>query len=806
MKWPEWLSGKERNEIPLPDEVILILTSKCLFPGQVISFKIKSGNEGEELFKGFLGFIFSPGKPKVGEIGTLGVARGEIKNKFSSAKSLSAENERETVKIMVGIRRFRIKGVLKPDRFYHAQIEEVKETIRDPERIKTLIKLVKRDFLELLKLNPEFGICLPSNSDEEMEEEIKRASEKLEDFTEPRELADFIAVCLFSIIDPEEISGILTTLILDERLRKLVKIMEGLIEDEKEIINEWEILRKERMEETLEYHRDQVEFFEEELGEKRSQKSKIEIYRERAKKAQMPPEIQKEFDQELQRLSQMGLFSHESDMIRTWLDYMIDMPWSKSTEDRLDINEAEKILEEDHYGLKKIKDRVLEFLVIRMRKSSAKSPILCFIGPPGTGKTSVGKSIARALGRKFVRISLGGVYDESQLRGHCRTYIGALPGVIVKEIRRVGYNNPVFMIDEVDKIGTGSFHGDPSSALLEILDPEQNNAFNDNYLGVPFDLSKVMFITTGNVAEAIQPALRDRMEIIDFPGYTREEKLEIARKYLIPRKIEQCKLGPNEIKFEDGVLENIVQGYTDEAGVRRLEQVIDSIFRKTAFKIAKKILKKVVVGKDNLIEFLGPPKYLQEAKLKISRPGLAVGLAVTETGGHILFIETVMDKNARRPGILLTGNLGKVMKESALTAASYIRANLNRFKLKMEDYPANARVHVHVPEGATPKDGPSAGISIFMSLFSLLTKRNFRHDVALTGEISLRGDVLPIGGVLSKVLAAKEAGIKTVILPKDNEKDLWDFPSDLKKSLEKGDFEIKFIKKMEEAIPLCLEE
>lgn len=785
------LSKEEKESIPLPKQLLIIPVDQPLFPGAVIRLNIRVNQKIDFEKEKLIGFVLINKQGKFEEIGTMGVMRGGL-----SSNARSSGNYRKFT--VVGIRRFRIKKILQSDPFYLAQVEKVEETINDQGRANSLVVLAKQDFLDAIKIFQEVeGIT-------HRDEEIEKMAEKLKKFTNPGELADFIIVYLIDIkisFSLKEKQALLAALVIDERLEKLVKILEEIRLGLKMEIDLGSDIQKEIREKIL---TKQIEILKKEMG--KGNKSEVEYYLAKAKEAKLPEHVEEVFNRELDNFSQTNPLFPEYNILKTWLDLVVYLPWSNSTEDRVDIEEAEKILEQDHYGLKRVKERVLEFLAVRMRKSSTKGPILCFIGPPGTGKTSVGQSIARAMGRKFIRISLGGVYDESHLRGHRRTYVGALPGIIIQRIREVGCDNPVFMIDEIDKIGTGSFHGDPSSALLEILDPEQNNTFSDRYLDIPFDLSKVMFITTGNTPEFIQPALKDRMEIINFPSYTREEKLEIAKRYLIPKQFEQNALKANEIQFEPGALEMIIKDYTDEAGVRKLEQVIGNICRKTVFRIAKQILSKVVVTKDNLIEFLGPPKYFWEIKSNVSRPGVAIGLAWTPCGGSILFIETVLDKGVGKSEVILTGHLGEVMKESALTAISYIRVHLKELGIEESDYPEKSKIHIHVPQGATPKDGPSAGIAIFASLVSLLLKKNFRNDVAVTGEISLRGVVLPVGGILEKVLAAKEAGIKTVVLPKGNEKDLWDFPSSLKKALEEEEFAIKFIEKMEEIIPLVLEE
>jgi ATP-dependent Lon protease len=467
-------------------------------------------------------------------------------------------------------------------------------------------------------------------------------------------------------------------------------------------------------------------------------------------------------------------------MVRTYLDWLIELPWSKLSEDAIDITEARRILDEDHYGLDKIKRRILEYLAVRKLNPTGKSPILCFVGPPGVGKTSLGQSIARATGRKFVRASLGGVHDEAEIRGHRRTYIGALPGNIVQGIRKGGTRNPVFMLDEMDKLGAG-FHGDPSSALLEVLDPEQNATFRDNYLGVPFDLSQVMFIGTANVLDGIPGPLRDRMEVIELPSYTEDEKVEIAKRYLVRRQLEANGLKLEQIEISEAAIRAIVRDYTREAGVRNLERLIGSVFRNVAVRIAEGTVERVRIEPDNLRPILGPRQVENELAMRTSVPGVATGLAWTPVGGDILFVEAT-----RIPGsgkLILTGQLGDVMKESAQAALSLVKSRARQWGIG-ESLFEKSDIHVHVPAGAIPKDGPSAGVAMFIALVSLLTDRTVRSDTAMTGEISLRGLVLPVGGIKEKVLAAHRAGIARVLLPARNQKDFEDIPESARDNLE----------------------
>jgi ATP-dependent Lon protease len=518
------------------------------------------------------------------------------------------------------------------------------------------------------------------------------------------------------------------------------------------------------------YLRQQMKAIQQELGEGNELQEEVEQYREKIKKAKMPADVTEEAERQLGRLERMHPDAAETATLRNYLDWMVTLPWAKATKDNLDLKKAQKILDEDHYGLEKIKDRIIEHLAVRKLKKDSRGPILCFVGPPGVGKTSLGKSIARALGRKFVRMSLGGVHDEAEIRGHRRTYVGAMPGRVIQSVHQAGTNNPVFMMDEVDKIGA-DFRGDPSSALLEVLDPEQNFAFRDNYLGVPFDLSNVMFVTTANMLDPIQPAFRDRMEIIQLSGYTEEEKLEIAKRHLIPKQVEEHGLKKSQIQFTDEGIRAIINSYTQEAGLRNLEREIAAICRKVAKQIAtgeKKIRK---IHTDNLDQFLGRPKIIQEELLKRDQVGVATGLAWTPVGGDILFVEATAMKG--RGGLTLTGQLGDVMKESVHAALSYARSHAKEFGIS-EDFFSKHDIHVHVPEGAIPKDGPSAGVTMATAILSLLTDTAVHRKIAMTGEITLRGEVLPVGGIKEKVLAARRAKIDTVILPSLNKRDLED--------------------------------
>ena len=543
--------------------------------------------------------------------------------------------------------------------------------------------------------------------------------------------------------------------------------------------------------------REQLKAIKSELGEDDEEDEEFDELRKKIEKAGMPKEVKKEVLKQLNRLENMHPDSSEATVIRTYLDWMVELPWKKASKDQLDIKKAEKILDEDHYDLEKVKERILEYLSVRKLNPKMKGPILCFVGPPGVGKTSLGRSIARSLNRKFVRMSLGGMRDEAEIRGHRRTYIGSMPGRIIQGIKEAGTKNPVFMLDEIDKVGS-DFRGDPSSALLEVLDPEQNSTFTDHYLNVPFDLSKVMFVCTANILDTIPPALLDRMEVIRIPGYTEQEKVKIAKRYLLPRQIEENGLKPEQIAFTDQALSRIIRDYTRESGLRNLEREIGSICRKVARRVAEGATKSFRIIPSNVSKYLGVPRYLEEEREKDLPPGVALGLAWTSSGGEILHVEV-----STLPGkgkLITTGQLGEVMKESAQAALSYARARSDRLNVS-PDFAEKRDIHIHVPSGATPKEGPSAGVTLVMALLSALTNQPLRNDVAMTGEITLRGRVLPVGGIKEKILAAAAAGVKMVIIPAQNAKDLSEVPAELRKNLQ-----VKTVEHIDEVWPLvCLE-
>ncbi len=613
----------------------------------------------------------------------------------------------------------------------------------------------------------------------------------VQSMTSPALLADMVANLLD--IKNEAKQGLLETFDLRRRLDKVLEHLGervGVLRISKEIGDR---TRKEFDERQREHVlREQMRQIQKELGEGEDTAAELAELKKSIDDAGMPEDVHKHALKELKRLQRMGEGSAEGSMLRTYLEWLAELPWKKEETRAIDIAEARKVLDEDHYGLDKIKRRILEHLAVRKLNPDGKSPILCFVGPPGVGKTSLGQSIARATGRRFQRIALGGVHDEAEIRGHRRTYIGALPGNVIQAIKRAESRVCVLMFDEIDKLGTGGFHGDPSSALLEVLDPEQNARFRDHYIGVDFDLSKVMFITTANMLDTIPGPLRDRMEVIQLPGYTEEEKLEIAKRYLVKRQLEANGLAPTQVELGEDTIRKIISDYTREAGVRNLEREIGSVLRNAAMKIAEGFSKKIEIKAEDLHAILGARRFESELAERTSVPGVATGLAWTSVGGDILFIEA--SRTAGTGRLILTGQLGEVMKESAQAALTLAKVFTAQTLEKTD-------IHIHVPAGATPKDGPSAGVAMFLSLISLLSGKPVRSDVAMTGEISLRGLVLPIGGVKEKTLAALRAGIKTVMLPRRNEKDLEDVPAEARQKLE-----FVFLDKVEEAIRTAIGE
>jgi ATP-dependent Lon protease len=678
------------------------------------------------------------------------------------------------VKILVqGVAKARIKRFVKDEKGFFS-VDTVK--IEEPElkeitvEVEAMMRTVKEQSERILQLR---GIVSPD------------ALSILEAIDDPGRLADLVASNLRLKVD--ESQNVLEIIDPVERLRHV----NGLLSKEMELSEVQARIQsqaKEEMSKTQrEYFlREQLRAIQQELGEVDEKGKEIEEYLEKINAAGMPEDVKKEATKQLERLKMMHQDSAEANIIRTYLDWMTDLPWGTSTQDRLDIKAAAKILDEDHYGLDKVKQRILEYLAVRKLNPEKKGAILCFVGPPGVGKTSLGRSIARALGREFYRLSIGGVRDEAEIRGHRRTYIGAMPGRVIQGIKQAGSNNPVFMIDEVDKIGQ-DFRGDPSSALLEVLDPEQNFSFQDHYLNVPFDLSRVMFITTANLTDPIPGPLKDRMEVIELPGYTDQEKLQIAKRYLVTRQVGENGMKVSEVKFSDEAILDLINHYTKEAGVRNLEREIGSICRKVARKIAEKNgrrRKLFRISAKNVSAYLGVPKFMPEQERKEHEVGVSTGLAWTQFGGEILYIEaSVLPCQEGKGGqLVLTGHLGDVMKESAQAGMTYIRSRAKQFGIS-ETFNKDNDIHVHIPAGAIPKDGPSAGITMATAVVSALTNRAVRKDIAMTGEITLRGKVLPIGGLKEKTLAAHRNKIFDIIIPKENEKDLEEIPPVVKKKL-----------------------
>jgi len=688
----------------------------------------------------------------------------------------------EKIKILVqGLSKASIKEIPQTAPYYLVKVENIKDPFITEITLET--EALMRNIKEQLERIVSYGKVLSPD-----------LMFILESVDDPGRLADLVASNLdLTVEKAQEILEVLDPIqrlkALSEVLGKEVQVLTMQAKIQSQARDEMTRTQREY------FLREQMRAIRSELGEEDERAKEFRDLRRKIKKAKMPPEVEKEALRELERLEQMHPDAAEASMVRTYIDWLIDMPWSKSTKDNLDLKKAKQVLDEDHYNLEKVKERILEYLSVHKLKKKMKGPILCFIGPPGVGKTSLGKSIARALERKFVRISLGGIRDEAEIRGHRRTYVGAMPGRIIQSIKQTGSNNPVFMMDEVDKIGI-DFRGDPASALLEALDPEQNNAFSDHYLNLPFDLSQVMFITTGNITDPIPSALKDRMEIINIPGYTEMEKLKIARTYLLPRQMEENGIGPKVLEISDKAILQMISQYTQEAGLRNLEREFASICRKVARKVAEGKKERTKINAKNLHQLLGPPSILPDEEMERNEVGVATGLAWTETGGEILHVEA-----STTPGkgtLILTGHLGDVMKESAQAALTYARSRGKAYRIKPNDL-NNREIHIHVPAGAIPKDGPSAGITMAVSLISALTGIPVRKDVAMTGEITLRGRVLPIGGLKEKALAALRNHIRDIIIPYQNKKDLADLPVYLRK---KVNFHI--VKHMDDVLRVAL--
>lgn len=688
--------------------------------------------------------------------------------------------------LVKGKEKVRIEQFTKETDYFEARVQLVEEKFVNDEETQAMTRYISSQIKKAINYGKTVDFVFLMN---------------ILNVTNPKDFSNQIAIVLD--LKPDERQELLEESDLKSRLKKEVDYVNReikILEIEYNISSKTQKKFEQGMKES--FLREKMKTIEEELGEKGEDKD-ISDYRDKIRKAQMPKDVEEKALKELKRLVQMSQFNPESSYIRTYLDWLVELPWSLASPNNVDIKDAEKVLNDDHYGLKKIKERILEYLAVmelgrrtnKDEKKEKQPTILCFVGPPGVGKTSLGKSIARALGRKFVKVSLGGIRDEAEIRGHRRTYVGALPGRMIQGIKQAGTRNPVFMLDEIDKIGR-DYRGDPSSALLEALDPEQNHSFSDHYLEVPFNLSDVFFITTANILDTIPDALLDRLEVIHFPGYTEDEKFNIAKEHLIGKQLKAHSLNEKNITVTEGAVKMIIRRYTREAGVRELERQIATIFRKLAREIVEKKIQKKAVGVSDLPKYLGPYKYSSQMIEEKDTIGITTGLAWTQAGGDILFIEVAVMPG--KGGLTLTGHLGDVMKESCQAALSYIRARWEKFGLQRNFF-NSIDIHVHVPEGAVPKDGPSAGIAITTAMVSALTRIPVRRTVAMTGEITLRGRALEIGGVKEKVIAAHRANIKIVILPKDNKKDLEDIPQYVLK-----DLNFVFVEHMDEVLKVAL--
>ncbi|MDY6917672.1 MAG: endopeptidase La [Chloroflexota bacterium] len=767
------LSQQEENapETPaIPEELLILPTGEAvLYPSMVVPLSTQEEATVkiiDEAMAGdkFLALIaYRPGEEQqFYQVGTAAIIARMLKMPDGTTNAL-----------IQGLQRIRLKKITQTEPFLKCRVELLEEENAEQT---TELEAMMRNLVALFEKVVSLAPNLPP--------ELSMVAANM---TQAGGLADFAAAHIN--IAHEQRQDVLETLDVVERVKKVT----GMVNREIEILELGTKIQSQMKEEMDKkqrefYLREQLKAIQKELGETDERAVELNELRDRIAEAKLPPEAQKEAERELERLERMPPAAAEYSVARTYLDWLTSLPWATSTEDKTDIEEARRVLDEDHYDLDKVKERILEYLAVRQLNPDMKGPILCFVGPPGTGKTSVGQSIARALGRKFVRLSLGGIRDEAEIRGHRRTYVGALPGRIIQSIHRAGSNNPVFMLDEVDKVGM-DFRGDPTAALLEVLDPEQNHAFSDHYLDVPFDLSQVVFITTANVIDPIPPALRDRMEVLELPGYTELEKLSIARPYLIPRQLKENGLTEKNVEFTDPAILTIIRDYTREAGVRNLERQIGTICRKVAMKVASGARRKVNITPRKLHDYLGAPTYRYEVAERGDEVGVATGLAWTPVGGEILFIEASLVPG--RGNLILTGKLGDVMQESGRAALTFARGYESRAPGRRKartdgrSFFDNHDVHIHIPAGAIPKDGPSAGVTIAAALVSAVTGRPVRKDVAMTGEITLRGKVLPVGGVRDKVLAAHRAGIRKVALPRENiEKDLEEVPQQVKDEVE----------------------
>ncbi|HEY2515680.1 MAG TPA: endopeptidase La [Polyangiaceae bacterium] len=684
--------------------------------------------------------------------------------------------------ILQGLTRIKLDEVTQTGPYLKAKVKRLEAAGLEDDEAEALSMSLRDIAKQVIQLMPE----LP-----------REAGSLIDSIQAPGALADLVAANLDAPV--EEKAGLLETVDAKERIRKVLRLLTRQLEILKMRERNNSQIKEEMGKNQREYVlRQQLKAIKEELGEDDGDQSDLDALEDRIAKANLPSEAEQVAKKQVKRLRNMQVGSAEYTVVRTYLDWILDLPWHTQTPDNMDIATVRKVLDEDHYGLEKVKKRILEYLAVRKLKKDKKGPILCLIGPPGVGKTSLGRSIARSLGRKFHRISLGGVHDEAAIRGHRRTYVGALPGQIIQGMKKATTVNPVFMMDEIDKIGH-DFRGDPAAALLEVLDPEQNNTFADHYLEIPYDLSNVMFVATANVADPIPAPLRDRMEILEIPGYTRREKMAIARQHLIPKQIEEHGITPQQLEITDTAVDVVIDHYTREAGVRTLERQIASVIRGVAVKIAEgDTTPRKIENEDQVREFLGPQRYTSEVAERTEEAGVATGLAWTSVGGEILFIEATRMYGTAK--LQLTGQLGDVMKESAQAALSYVRTNAEKYGIP-KDFLEKSDIHIHIPAGGMPKDGPSAGVTMFTALVSMLTGVRVRHDVAMTGEITLRGRVLPIGGLKEKVLAAHRAGIKRVLVPERNKPDLDEVPNEVK-----NDLEFVFVSKMDQVLEAALEE
>src|SRR5687767_10663940 len=773
------------EEMRFGDELaVLPIRNAVLFPGAVAPFDVgreksvalveEVHNQASPVIAIFAQRDPATDDPSADDLYPVGCAARVLKALKHSSGNYSL--------ILQGLVRIRLSDLTQTTPYLRAKIQRVESPSLEDVEAEALAMSLRDVAKQVIQLMPE----LP-----------REAGSLIDSIQAPGALADLVAANLDAPV--EEKAQLIETVEVKERIRKVLRLLTRQLEILKmrERINSQikEEMGKNQREYVL---RQQLKAIKEELGEDDGDQGDLDGLEERIAKATLPNEADNVAKKQLKRLRSMQVGSAEYTVVRTYLDWILDLPWTQSTQDNLDIAQVRKVLDADHYGLEKVKKRILEYLAVRKLKQDKKGPILCFLGPPGVGKTSLGRSIAGALGRKFHRISLGGVHDEAAIRGHRRTYVGALPGQIIQGMKKAGTVNPIFMLDEVDKLGH-DFRGDPASALLEVLDPEQNHTFADHYLEIPYDLSNVMFVATANIADPIPAPLRDRMEILEIPGYTRREKLAISRQHLIPKQLEEHGLKPEQLTITDEAVEELIEHYTREAGVRSLERTVASVIRGVAVKVAEgDTSPRVIKSEEDLHQFLGAIKYTSEVAERTEETGVATGLAWTSVGGEILFVEVTRMFGSGK--MQLTGQLGDVMKESAHAALSYVRTNAERFGIS-KDFLEKSDIHIHIPAGAMPKDGPSAGVTMFTSLVSMLTGIRVRHDVAMTGEITLRGRVLPIGGLKEKVLAAHRAGIKRVLIPERNKADLDEVPAEIK-----NDLEFVLVSKMDQLLEAALEE